>query len=81
MNIHPITLQSVNDEYKEPFIVESQQNFNISQKTKNIKYLKKMKSPKIFQAIEPKEANIGLRNKSFINPQNLVKNSLKAKQI
>jgi hypothetical protein len=48
MNIHPITLQSFNDEYKEPFIVESQQNFNVSQKTKNIKYLKKMKSPKIF---------------------------------
>ena len=38
-----------------------------------------MKSPKIFLAIEPKEANIGLKNKNFINPQNLVKNSLIAK--
>ncbi len=48
--------------------MQPQNNFGVIQKTKNIKYIKKMNSPKLFKAIEPKEANIGLRNKIFINP-------------
>lgn len=61
MNIHPISLNSILDDEE---LLQDNQVF----KTKKIKFIKRMNSPKIFKAIEPKEANIGLRNKNFINP-------------